>query len=131
MARVYTFRGKTIEELQKLSVEEFAKMLTSTRRRSLLRMKDNEKYVEFYQKVKEFKEGKRKKLRTHLREAIILPNMVGLKIGVYNGKEFVDVMITPERVGYRLGDFSIPIQDVKHSGPGVGATRSSKYVPLK
>jgi len=70
-------------------------------------------------------------LRTHRREIIILPDFVGRRIDVYNGKEFIRVDIKPEMIGHYLGEFALTRKPVKHSGPGVGATRSSKYMPLK
>ena len=62
---------------------------------------------------------------------VVFPDMVGAKVGIYNGKEFVQVEIQPEMMGHRLGEFSLTRKAPKHSGPGIGATRSSKFVPLK
>jgi len=62
---------------------------------------------------------------------IILPEMVGVKFGVFNGKEWVNLVVTQDMIGKRLGDFSIAIKRVKHSAPGIGATRGSKHIPLK
>ena len=62
---------------------------------------------------------------------IVFPEMVGLKIGVYNGKSFLIVDITPEMIGHYLGEFSLTRKRIQHGSPGIGATRSSKYVPLK
>jgi small subunit ribosomal protein S19 len=57
--------------------------------------------------------------------------MVGAKLGVFNGKEWINVFITPEMLGHRLGELSIPIKRVKHSAPGIGATRGSKFYASK
>jgi small subunit ribosomal protein S19 len=62
---------------------------------------------------------------------VILPEMVGVSIQVHNGKEFVNITITPEMIGYYLGEFSITNRPVRHGTPGIGASRSSMYVPLK
>jgi small subunit ribosomal protein S19 len=62
---------------------------------------------------------------------VIIPEMVGVKIGIHNGKEYVSVDIKPEMLGHRLGEFAMTRKPVKHSSPGFGATRSSKFVPLK
>jgi small subunit ribosomal protein S19 len=62
---------------------------------------------------------------------IIFPEMVGLKIGVYNGQKFEIVEVRPEMIGHYLGEFSLTRRTVSHGSPGIGATRSSKYVPLK
>ena len=77
-------------------------------------------------------DGKTEKMiKTHVREAVIVPEWIGLTFGVYNGKEFKRVVITVNHLGKRLGEFSHSTGPVKHSGPGVGATRGSKFVPLK
>lgn len=121
------FRGKTLEELQKMSIQEFAKLLPSKERRSLLRgLKENQ--LKLLENIKKYPD---KFHKTHLRDLIILPQMVGAKIGVYNGKEWVSVYITPEMIGHRLGEFSHPTKRVKHSAPGIGATRGSKFYASK
>ena len=126
MVKIFHYKGKTIEELQKISLEEFARLLPSRQRRSLLRG--------FSEKEKKFLKRLRKSdkpLRTHLREMIIIPEMVFKKILIHNGKEWLLVDIKPEMVGHRLGEFALTRRKVTHSAPGVGATRSSKFLPLK
>ena len=61
----------------------------------------------------------------------ILPQFVGRRIAIHNGQHFVEVEIKPEMIGHYLGEFAVTRRGVTHSGPGVGATRSSKHVPLK
>ena len=75
--------------------------------------------------------AKKSALKTHVRDLIILPEMVGVKIGVHNGKEFVAMEIRPEMIGHYLGEFAITNKPVRHGTPGIGASRSSMYVPLK
>jgi small subunit ribosomal protein S19 len=71
-------------------------------------------------------------VRTHCRDVPILPDFIGKKVAVHNGKEFVSVDIKPEMIGHYLGEFAMTRKTVVvHSGPGVGATRSSKFMPLK
>lgn len=70
-------------------------------------------------------------VKTHVRNMIILPEMVGLVIGVHNGKDFVQVEIKPEMIGHYLGEFAVTNKPVRHGTPGIGASRSSMYVPLK
>ena len=70
-------------------------------------------------------------VRTHLRDMIVLPEMVGKTIEIYNGKTFNRVEIMPEMVGHYLGEYSLTRGRVSHGSAGVGATRSSKFVPLK
>ncbi len=114
----YFFRGKTLEELQTLTLDEMAELFPSRERRSIKRMDDKKKAVLA-------KLEKKDKIKTHERELIILPTMVGKTIGVHNGKEFVEVHIQPEMIGMRLGQLSLTRKRIAHSGPGVGATRSS------
>ena len=123
--REFRYRGYTLEELQKMSLEEFAKLLPARERRKIKRG--------FTEQEEKLLRKLRKKgwARTHCRDMIVLPEMVGKTIYVHNGKEFVRVDIKPEMIGHRLGEFAQTRKFEKHSGPGVGATRSSKYVPLK
>ena len=108
-------------------------MLPARQRRSLLRglQPRHKKLLEKARKVKESGKEKEVVIRTHCRDMIILPEMVGLKFGVHNGKDFVVVEIKPEMIGHRLGEFSLTRKRVIHGTPGVGATRSSMYIPLK
>jgi len=130
MARKFAYRGRSLEELRGMTVEEFSPLLTSRARRYIKRA--NKPYRLLVEKVKKvIAGGGGKIIKTHVREAVILPEWVGLKFGVHNGKEFKVVEITPEKVGRRLGEFSHTTGPVKHSGPGVGATRGSKFIPLK
>jgi len=112
-------------------MDEFINLLNSRERRSLKRglLK---RYKRLLEKIRAAKAGTyTKPIRTHARDMIILPEMVGLTIHVYNGKEFVPVEIKPEMIGFRLGDFSITTKKVIHGEPGLRATRGSMYVPLK
>ena len=129
MAKIYKYRGKTQEELEQLSLEEFSNLLKSRQRRALRRGL-NKQEKNLLEKIRAAK-GKDKLVRTHSREMVIVPEMVGAKLGIHNGKEFIMVMIDASMIGHRLGEFSQTRQRVKHSAPGLGATRSSKFVPLK
>ena len=119
----YFFRGKTIEELKTLDVREFAKYLKSRQRRTVLRQ---------FQEIEDFvnrankKVAKGKPIRTHKRTLIIVPQMVDMKISIYNGREFIPVEIKREMLGHRLGEFSLTRSKVKHSSAGVGATKGSR-----
>jgi len=72
-----------------------------------------------------------KVIRTQTREAVIIPEWLGLTFAVHNGKEWKNVHVSVDKLGYRLGDFAHTTGRVLHSGPGVGATRGSKFIPLK
>jgi len=124
----FTYRGLSIEELQKMEIDEILPYLPARARRSLKRGLTPRQY-RLLEKLKKTEKGKI--IRTHLRDMIILPQFIGHTIAVHNGKEFVPVKIKPEMIGHYLGEFAMTRKEVKHSGPGVGATRSSKYLPLK
>jgi len=134
--REFTYRGYTLEELRQMSMDQFIKLLPSRQRRSLMRGLNNVQ-LRLLEKVREANEVLRrgekpkKPIKTHARDMVILPEMVGLTIHVYNGKEFIPVEIKPEMIGHRLGEFALTCKQVKHGKAGVGATRSSMYVPLK
>jgi len=122
------YKGKTLEELRKMDVREFAQLLPSRERRSVMR---NFNVIEnFIKKCKKDIE-KNKMPKTHMRELVIVPALVGMTIGVHNGKEFVPVKIVREMLGHRLGEFSLTRKAVKHGAAGVGATRSSAALSVK
>jgi len=126
--RQFTFRGKTIEELKKLNTREFAELVNSRSRRTILR--NFQEIENFINRVKT-KLEKGKPIRTHLRDLIIVPQMVGMRINVYNGQHFIPVDITPEMLGYRLGEFSPTRARIKHGKAGVGATKGTKHKSKK
>jgi small subunit ribosomal protein S19 len=119
----FTFRGKTLEELQALDVREFAKYLKSRERRATLRQfNEIEKFIARAEK----KIAKNKPVRTHSRDFVVVPKMVGMKIGIHDGKNFAMTEITGNMLGHRLGEFALTRQKVKHGTAGVGATKGSK-----
>ncbi len=121
----FTYRGLSVEELKAMGIDEILPYFPSRERRSLKRGLTKEQN-DFLQKIRKGKE-----IRTHLRDMIILPEFIEKKISVHNGNEFVPIKIVPEMVGHYLGEFALTRKEVRHTGPGVGATRSSKYMPLK
>ena len=135
MARkIFKYRGYTLEELQEMSLDEVIKLLPSRQRRSLKRgfLPRQEKVLAKMKKVDiENNDGRPEVIKTHCRDMIVLPNMVGYTFGIYNGKEFVEVTIKPEMIGCYFGEFSQTRARVQHGDPGMGATRSSMFVPLK
>ncbi|MEM4366528.1 MAG: ribosomal protein S19 family protein [Candidatus Anstonellales archaeon] len=131
--KVEKFRGKTEEEIKNISIDEFLNMVSAGARRNLKRMNLNFRYKKLVDKVRKLKSkgGIKKPIKTHLRDAVIIPEWLGIKFLVHNGKDWKPVEITMNKLGRRLGDFSHTTGKVIHSGPGVGATRGSKFVPLK
>ncbi len=131
MPREYRYRGYTLEQLKSMSTESLLQLLPSRARRSLNRGVSEEKR-KLLEDVRATISGEYSgQIRTHARDMVILPLMVGLTIHVHNGKEFVPVEIKPEMVGRYLGEFAITNKKVVHGTPGIGASRSSLYVPLK
>jgi small subunit ribosomal protein S19 len=130
----YTYRGYTLEQLKDMSLEEFANLLPSKERRHILRgnfTPEEKALLRKIYKATQNPEQNNKPIRTHAREMVILPIMVGLTIHVYNGKEYIPIEIKPQMIGKRLGEFAITNKPVKHGQPGVGATKSSLYIPIK
>ncbi len=122
----FAFRGKSLEELQALSIKELMEILPSRQRRTLKRgLSDSQK------KLREELKNNKRNIKTHEREMIILPEMVGKSLNIYNGKEFVGLIIMPEMIGHVLGEFALTRKSVSHSAPGVGATRSSASVSVR
>jgi len=134
MPKEFMYRGLTLNQLQNMSMDEFISLLPARQRRSLHRGLQPEQRI-LLEKVRKAKEGLRKggspAVKTHVRDMIILPEMVGIAIQVHNGKEFVQVEIKPDMIGHYLGEFAITNRPVRHGTPGIGASRSSMYVPLK
>lgn len=133
MPREFTYRGHTIDELQSMSMDEFIRLLPSRQRRSLQRGLTREQRIllENIRRTRKVKEDQKTVVKTHARDMVILPEMVGVTVLVHNGKEFTAVEITPEMISHYLGEFAITNRPVKHGSPGIGASRSSMYVPLK
>lgn len=117
-----------MEELKQMELREFSKLLKSNERRSILRHSD---VLQDFVLRCEDKIKKNKPIRTHLRDLIVVPKMVGLTIRVYNGKDFVPIQIIGEMLGHRLGEFSVTRSKVKHGAAGIGATRSSASLSVK
>ncbi|MEA3378577.1 MAG: 30S ribosomal protein S19 [Nanoarchaeota archaeon] len=127
----FTYRGKNKEDLAKIDFKDFLNLLPTRQRRSLKRG-FSEPQKKLLNQIKRFKEGKRKKpVRTHCRNMIIIPDFLGLTIYIYNGKTFSPVTIIPEMLGHYLGEFALTRSKVAHNQPGVGATRSSSAVSVK
>jgi len=122
----FLYRGFTMDELLAMSFDEILGILPSRARRTYLRGLNYEQQL-LFDKLKIAEEP----VRTHRRDLPIIPQFVGKKVCVYNGKEFKEFEIKPEMIGCFIGEFVLTRKPPVHSGPGVGATRSSKFMPLK
>ncbi len=124
--KIFNYRGKSLEELQKMSLEEFSKLLPARERRKIKRgLTEVEK--KFLEDVKK----KSKNIKTQARDMLIVPEMVGNTIKIYNGKEWTNLIIEREMLGHRLGEFSMTRKKVEHSAPGIGATKSSASLSVR
>ncbi len=122
----FSYKGFTLEELKQKSMKELLEILPARARRSLRREMNHDQKILHNKLLSEKSE-----VKTHVRDLIIIPQYVGKVVQVYNGNTYVRFDIKPEMIGHYLGEFSQTRKEVKHSGPGVGATRSSKFMPLK
>ncbi len=121
----FTYMGKTLEELNNMSINDFAELVPARQRRSLKRETiDSHKIF-----IKKIMNGNN--IKTGCRDVIIIPQMVGKNIRVHNGKEFVPLLIQQEMIGHRIGEFVLTRKRVSHHAPGVGATRSSSSLSVR
>ncbi|KAJ3425491.1 40S ribosomal protein S15 [Anaeramoeba flamelloides] len=133
--RVYTYRGVELDNLVNMKMDKFAELLDSRGRRKLNRGLSR-RHTSLIKRLRKAKKGVKPGdnapvIRTHLRDMIILPEMVGSTIAVHNGKNFIPIEINARMIGCYLGEFSLTYKKTTHGRPGVGATHSSKFVPLK
>lgn len=125
MAKEFLYHGKNLEELKKLSLNEFAEVLPSAQRRKIKRgFTEEEKH--FIAKIE-----KKDNVKTHQRTIIVLPSMVGKTIKLHNGKTFQPIIIQEEMIGHILGEFALTRKRTEHNAPGVGATRSSSSISVR
>ncbi|HEY7367648.1 MAG TPA: 30S ribosomal protein S19 [Nitrosopumilaceae archaeon] len=131
MAKKFEYNGLDIKELEKMPMDKLFKLFPARARRSLTRgITDGKRKL--IDEIKLAKTGQLKNpIKTHIRDLIVLPYMVGVQVHVFSGKEFVPVTISPEMISHYLGEYVITNKRVSHGAPGVGASRSSLYVPLK
>ena len=108
-----TFKGQTLEELKKLDVREFGKLLRSRNRRTVLRnFQEHENFVKLAKE--KIRKGK-KSVRTHRRDLVIVPELVGMRLQIYNGRDFMPVEIIFEMLGHKFGEFAPTRGRAKHT----------------
>ena len=133
--RKFTYRGVDLDQLLDMNNDELMKLFPCRARRRLSRGLKRKPMALIKRLRKAKKETpeleKPQAVKTHLRNMIIVPEMVGCVVGVHQGKTFNSIEIKPEMIGYYLGEFSITYKPVKHGRPGIGATHSSRFIPLK
>ncbi|CAO3683745.1 unnamed protein product [Umbelopsis vinacea] len=133
--RKFSYRGIDLDQLLDLSSEQFMELVHCRARRRFqrgLKRKPMGLIKKLRAAKKEAAPGEKPSVvKTHLRDMIVVPEMIGSVVAIYNGKVFNQVEIKPEMVGHYLAEFSISYKPVKHGRPGIGATHSSRFVPLK
>ncbi|SDX99245.1 30S ribosomal protein S19 [Halobellus clavatus] len=128
----FTYRGHTLDELQELSLEEVAELLPARQRRTIERgLSVQQEKLLAEAREAGVQETANDPIRTHLRDMPILPEFVEKTFEVYTGQSFERVRVEPEMIGHYLGEFQLTRTSVEHGQAGIGATRSSKFVPLK
>ena len=127
MPKNFQYRGRSVDELKSMSMDEFINLLPSRMRRSLRRGLSNEQKIV----LERIRTEDGKPIKTHARDMVVLPEMVGKTILVHSGQEFVELRINEKMLGHYLGEFVITNKLVRHGKPGIGASRSSMYIPLK
>lgn len=130
--RTYSYRGVDLEQLLTMSNEEFIKLAPARIRRRFARGLGH-KPARFMKKLRAAKlaapeNEKPNVVKTHMRNMIVFPEMIGSVVGIYNGKVFNQVEIRPEMLGHYLGEFSISYTPVRHGR--AGAT-TSRFIPLR
>jgi small subunit ribosomal protein S19 len=122
----FKFYGLTFEEVTALNRDEFIALLPSRERRTVKRgFSDRQKKL-----LADISAGK-KNIKTHDRDMIILPEMVGTTLKVHSGKIFSLLIIEKEMLGHRLGEFALTRKRLSHSNPGVGSTKSGSAVSVR
>ena len=128
----FTYRGHTLDELDGMDLEEFAELLPARQRRTITRglTPEQEKLLEDAREA-DADATADDPIRTHLRNMPVVPAFVQKTFAVYSGQGFERVRVEPEMLGHYLGEFVLTRTEVEHGQAGIGATRSSKFVPLK
>eukprot|EP01085_Mycamoeba_gemmipara_P000817 Mycagemm_TRINITY_DN10390_c6_g12::TRINITY_DN10390_c6_g12_i1::g.817::m.817 type:complete len:151 gc:universal TRINITY_DN10390_c6_g12_i1:93-545(+) len=134
--RKFSYRGIDLEHLLELPSASLIQLVNARARRRFAHRGVKRKSMALLKRLNASKRNvgvgeKPEVVKTHLRNMIIVPEMIGSVVGVHNGKVFNSVEVKPEMIGHYLGEFSITYKQVRHGRPGIGATHSSRFIPLK
>ena len=129
------YRGIELDKLLEMSQESVVKLMKSRAQRRF-RHGMHGKYDRLIKKLREAKKKavpgeKPPGVKTHLRNAIIVPEMCGSIVDVYGGKYWNPVEVKAEMIGHFLAEYSMTYKPIRHGKVGVGATRSSKFTSLR
>mmetsp|Transcript_915 Transcript_915/g.1261 ORF Transcript_915/g.1261 Transcript_915/m.1261 type:complete len:147 (+) Transcript_915:1074-1514(+) len=135
----YLYKGIDKESMAKLKIKDLLVKMSSRNRRKIKRLqKLNQKQTKNFSNIKTFgkkigqtNRKKKKILKTHVRNFIILPEIIGKKLSIHNGITFSNIFLKSSMIGKYLGEYALTYKLVKHGSPGIGATHSSRFIPLK
>jgi len=131
--RKYAYRGIDLEKLVDMQNEDLMNLFCARQRRKFSRGIGREP-ITLLKKLRKAKKAtpygeKPVPVRTHMRNMVIVPEMVGSVVGCYNGKNFINIEVKPEMIGHYLGEFSITYHPVQH---GRGSSKEkAKFMPLR
>merc|ERR1712224_782693 len=133
--RKYSYRGVDLDKLLDLSNNDLMELFRARCRRKFSRGIKRAP-IALLKKLRKAKREtpygeKPEAVKTHIRNMIIVPEMIGSVVGVYNGKQYINVEIKPDMIGHYLAEFSITHKPIAHGRPGIGSTNSSRFIPLK
>jgi small subunit ribosomal protein S19 len=121
----FTYKGKSLDELKKMSLAEFSMISKADARRKIRRLTDADKKL--IAKV----EKSQKPVKTHNRDMVIVPVFIGKTIMIHDGKSYQPLLVMPEMIGHWFGEYAMTRRKVQHNAPGIGATRSSASMSVK
>merc|ERR1712070_698251 len=132
--RKYAYRGIDLEKLVDMQNEDLMNLFCARQRRKFSRGIKRQP-ITLLKKLRKAKKEtaygeKPVPVKTHLRNMVIVPEMIGSMVGVYNGKQFINVEIKPDMVGQYLAEFAITYKPIAHGRAGLGATKS-RFIPLR
>jgi len=128
VTKEFLFRGKNMEELKAMSLEQFAALCNSRAKRNLLKGFDK-KLLKKIEKAKT--NPKAKPVRTHGRDLVVIPAMVGVKLAIHKGNTFEQLEVTGKMLGHYTGEFVLTRKKLQHGKAGIGATKSSTAVTAR
>merc|ERR1712014_398523 len=130
-AKKFQYRGVELERLLDMSNAELMELMCARQRRKFSRGISRAPTT-LLKKLRAKKQGvpygeKPEPVKTHLRNMVIVPEMIGSIVAIYNGKQFISAEMKPEMVGTYLAEYSITYKPIRHGRPGLGG--ASKFIP--
>lgn len=132
----FRYRGRAMQELLDMPLNEFAKLLGARARRSVMHGINNRTHSKMMKKIETAARKRRagetvKPIKTHDRDMVVLPQMVGLQFSVHKGNEFKIMDVVEDMMGHYLGEFALTRKKLSHGRAGIGATKSSTAITAR